>query len=104
MKVEVGKIYQCGDNKVLIVADLYGNPLHNPKFYSIIGVVVGNNGTLGCLTGMFGKDGGYHIHNPYELEDDLKELPDELTTLKLERIAKIEEELAQLKLDLQKDK
>lgn len=99
--LEINKIYKCGEDFVKIVVNLRDSKNHPESFFQFIGVKCNKNGVTTCVSGFFGRN-GWCRGNPLELRHNLTPFVngEEKRKIALERILKIEEELAILKKDL----
>ena len=103
-KIEVGETYRCGDNLVKII---YHSKDHEERgFYDYVGAgVYEGGGVKNCSLGMYTLSGEYHVRNPESLCFHLQpiETVDKAKQEKLDRIARMEEELKQLKRSLEEE-
>ena len=105
MKIEVGKVYRCGDGYVCIVANTKNFDFIDSHAYkTYVGVGCGVNGNQNsCETGMFNDNGSYTTDNVPALCYDLQPLktPQQIKLEELEQTIKnAQEQIKQLKEEI----
>lgn len=103
-KIEVGKTYRCGDNLVKII---YHSKDHEKwGYYDYVGITVYEDGEVkNCSLGMYSFNGRCCTSNPESLRYYLEPIKvvDKAKQEKLDRIARMEEELKQLKRSVEEE-